>query len=351
MRTHQRKRKKNNKLWILIIVAVVIIAVIIAVVAINSAGGPVDKSNNNKVSVVVEEGATTESIGDALEEKGVIGSTFIFKIKSKMAGNDGKYQPGVYSLSPSQSMTEIMDIIVSGKSDVARFTIPEGYTTEQTMDVIVKKGLVTEEEFMDEVENGDFDYRFLSDSPSGPTRLEGYLYPDTYEVYKNATAHDIIDRMLSQFNALVTDEDYDRASELGMDMREIVTIASLIERETKVADERAKVASVVYNRLDIGMKLQIDASIQYILDEPKEHLLYSDLAIESPYNTYLNAGLPPGPICSPRIECIEAALHPEDTKYIYYVMKPELDGSHNFSETAAEFEKNKAAYKDAVNNQ
>lgn len=347
----ERSNRKKKKPWILIIVAVVVVVAIVAVIGFNMSVGPVDSGDETKISVVIEEGYSTEMVGDALKEKELITNVTVFKLKSKLEGYDGGYQPGVYSLSKSQSMEEVMAVIVSGKSDVARFTIPEGYTTEQTMGVLVDAQLVTEDDFMDEVLNGDFDYKFLAGTPDDETRLEGFLYPDTYEVYRNATAHDIIDRMLSHFDELVTDEHYAKAKDLGMSIKDIVTMASLIERETKISDERAKVASVIYNRLDKNMKLQIDAAIQYILDEPKEHLLYSDLKVDSPYNIYQHEGLPPGPICSPRIECIDAALNPDDTNFIYYVMAPALDGTHNFSETAAEFEKNKAAYKDAIANQ
>lgn len=347
----REKSNKKSKKWILIIVAVVVVAAIVAVIGLNNMGKPVDPKSKNKVSVTVEKGQSTEGIGESLHEKGLINSVFSFKLKSKMAGNDGKYQPGVYSLSKSQSIDEMMNVIVSGKSDVTRFTIPEGYTTEQTKNALVKTELVTEESFWDAVEDTELDYEFLKDAPNDERKLEGFLYPDTYEVYKNATADDIIHRMLAQFDSLFSDEFYKRAKELNMSVRDIVTIASLIERETKVPDERAKVASVIYNRIDKGMYLQIDATIQYILDEPKEHLLYSDLKIESPYNTYLYDGLPPGPICSPRLDSIKAALYPDKTDYLYYVATPELDGTHNFSATAAEFEKNKAAYKKAVANQ
>ena len=339
---------KKKKPILLIIVAVIVVAAIVAVLGFNMAGAPVDSNDESKISVVIDEGSSTEDIARILNEKGLISSVGIFKFKSKLGGYDGSYQPGVYSLSVSQPMEDIMAVIASGKSDIVRFTIPEGYSTEQTVQVLVNAQLVTKKEFMDEIQNGKFDYKFLKDAPDDKTRLEGFMYPDTYEVYRNGTAHDIIDRMLSRFDELFTDEYYDRAKELNMNVRDIVTIASLIEWETKIADEREKVAGVIYNRLEKNMKLQIDAAIQYILDEPKEHLLYSDLEVDSPYNTYRNYGLPPGPICSPRIDCIHAALNPAQNDYIYYVMAPELDGTHNFSVSASEFEKNKAAYKDAI---
>lgn len=340
--------KKTKKLIIIIIAAVVVLAAIVAIIAINASGGAVDPDDKTKVSVVVEEGAGTGAIGEALKEKDLINSVFMFKVKSKLSGNDGQYKPGVYSLSKSQTMSQIMDIIVKGQSDVERFTIPEGYTTKQTMGVLVKAGLVTEEEFMDEIVNGEFDYKFLSDVPEGENRLEGYLYPETYEVYKNASAHDIIDKMLAQFDSLFKDEYYDKAKEMGYSVQDIVNMASVIERESKSAKERPIMAGVFYNRLEKGMKLQSCATVQYILEEPKEHLTNSDIAIDDPYNTYIYEGLPPGPVCSPRIQSIEAALYPDDNDYIFFVLKPELDGTHNFSADSAQFEKDKAAYKKAV---
>ena len=132
-----------------------------------------------------------------------------------------------------------------------------------------------------------------------------------------------------------------------MDINEVMTIASLIERETMVDSEKAKVASVIYNRLEIGMKLQIDATVQYAMGESKQFLTYKDLEIESPYNTYQIDGLPPGPICSPGEASIKAALYPEDTDYIYYVLSAAKDGTHKFAKTGAEFQKYKQEYKNA----
>lgn len=297
------------------------------------------------VAVIIPSGSGTERIGEILVEEGIIKSTGKFKLLSKLEGNDGKYKAGEYSLSSSMTPKEIMGIIISGESNTAKFTIPEGFTLKQVSDRLISNGIVTEADLLYELENGIFDHRFMEFLPAGTNRLEGFLYPETYFVYSNASAHDVLDVMLGQFNKLVTDKHYERAKELGYSMYDIVTIASLIERETMVEDEGALVASVIYNRLGIGQPLGIDATIQYALPEHKERLSIADTKVDSPYNTYRHTGLPPGPICSPSLAAIEAALYPADTNYYYYVLSPNKDGRHNFSNSYDEFLKNKRAYK------
>lgn len=184
--------------------------------------------------------------------------------------------------------------------------------------------------------------------PAGANRLEGFLFPETYDVFATSMEHDIINRLLGQFDAVYKDEYYNRATELGYDLNQIITIASLIERETRVDSERAIVASVIYNRLNMGMALQIDATVQYALGEQKDRLSYKDTEIDSPYNTYKVPGLPPGPICSPGEASIKAALYPENTQYVYYVLDAKMDGSHRFSKSYDEFLKNKNAYINAL---
>ncbi|MDR2133139.1 MAG: endolytic transglycosylase MltG, partial [Clostridiales Family XIII bacterium] len=293
---------------------------------------PVNAADSASVSVTIPQGASTRAIAELLEETGLIRNKTLFRIKSRIDGRDGNYKAGVYLLARDMSMRQIMeDLETSAKAETERFTVPEGLTVGQTAEALEKAGLVVAADFLAEIETGDFGgYRFLDGDAGG---LEGYLYPETYEVYANATARDLIDRMLSHFDKLFTEECYSKAEAMGLSVREVVTIASLIERETRVPEERALVASVIKNRIDKGMPLQIDATIQYALGENKARLSYADLEIDSPYNTYKNAGLPPGPICSPRAECIEAALNPADTDYLYYVLRPELDGRHNFTKS------------------
>lgn len=340
----RRKNKKRNKaaLFVSFVILAAIISVSIFTLNIDK---PMNSTNMKTFSITVPAGAGTDNIGKILEDNDIIKSRFNFKLLSKIKGNDGKYKAGVYELSPSMKISAIMDIIVAGDSTSYRFTIPEGLTLKETCDKLANQNLINGEAFMNEVENGNFDYKFMDMLPKGSNRLEGFLYPETYDVFSNANEHDVIKKMLNQFDKVVTDEHYKRAEELGYNMYNIVTIASIIEKETLVSSERPIVASVIYNRISANMPLQIDATVQYALPEHKERLTYADLKVDSPYNTYKNKGLPPGPICSPSVDSINAALYPETTDYLFYVLSPEKNGTHRFSNSYAEFEKNKAAYK------
>jgi UPF0755 protein len=349
------KRQKNYKVrrWISIGVtaAVVIFAIWLGMrfMDYTEAQKPVDPADTSVKSVEIAEGDEIDEITRKLEENDLIRNAeyFLLRVKLERAADD--FKPGAYEFSRSMSVADIMGLLVKGiEREVVKFTIPEGLTTEQTMSRLVEAGLMTEAEFWNEVETGQFDYRFLAGAPAGRERLEGFLYPETYEAYKDAGAHAVLEILLGQFDRLFTEEDYARAEELGYSVREIVTIGSLIERETAVADERPVVARVIYNRFKEDMPLQIDAAIQFALGAPREQLTTEDLEVDSPYNLYLNKGLPPGPICNPRMASIDAALDPAENDYLYYVLDPELNGLHRFSEGYDEFLVNKESYQEAL---
>jgi UPF0755 protein len=310
---YKRKKNRTARRWVPVVVtaAVVVFAIWLGTqfMAYTEAQKPVDPSDSLPVSVEIAEGIGLEGITKVLEENDLIRSAKFFMLRSKLERVGDKYKAGSYEFSRAMSVDDIMGILVNGiERETVKFTIPEGLTTAQTMDILTDSGLMTEDEFWSEIENGQFDYRFLEDAPAGRERLEGFLYPETYEAFKDAGAHIVIDMLLGQFDRMFTDEDYARAEKLKCSAREIVTIASLIERETAVADERPVVARVIYNRMDDDMPLQIDAAIQYALGAPKERLTKKDLKVDSPYNLYTNKGLPPGPICSPREASIDASL-------------------------------------------
>jgi UPF0755 protein len=353
MKRYKKRRdyQKSRRVSIVVTAAIVVAAIILGTqfLAYNDAQKPVDPSDTSLVAVEIGDGIGLDGIANLLEQNGIIKSARFFEIRSTLERTGGKYKAGKYEFSKSMGMDEIMGMLVEGaKPAVVKFTILEGLTTKQTMQSLVEAGLMTEEQFWNEVENGQFDYRFLEGAPAGRERLDGFLYPETYEVFKEDDAHNVIDTLLRQFDSQFTDADYERAAKQKRTVREVVTIASLIERETAVADERPRVARVIYNRIEKDMPLQIDAAIQYLLDSPKEQLKESDLEIDSPYNLYKNKGLPPGPICSPRMECVTAALHPEKNDYIYYVLDPALNGMHRFSVNYEDFLADKAAYKEAL---
>ena len=319
---------------------------------------PVNPNSDTEWVIEIPEGASTSAIATILRQNGLIRdglimgrlSEYVFRDHSKRMEYDGQFKYGEFILRKNMTVDEMIQVLISGTvaANTKTFTIPEGYTINQIARVLNEHGIVSEMDFFDEVQNGVFDFKFLVDCPPGFERLEGFLYPETYEVYDDATAHDVILKMLSQFDALFKPEYYDRAMEKGMTVREVVTMASIIERESVVADERPIMAGVFYNRIAQGIRLESCATIQFILGEPKEFLTNADTQIESPYNTYLYEGLPPGPICSPRMASITAALFPDEHDYIFFVLSPDLDGSHRFSSDYNEFLANKDEYYAAI---
>lgn len=335
---------------ICVVVGLIIVGIIGISVITSSMGAPVDKNSTDYISITIESGSGTEAIGQVLYDNGLIKSVTGFKIISRLKGYDGEFKAGVYSLSPSMSAPEIADIIIGGKIETNSFTIPEGYTIKQTAGTLADAGLVDYDSFLSLLQTGDFDYEFLKEAQTGENHLEGYLFPNTYQIAKDATEENIVNVMLEQFNTVFKDEYYTRAKELGLSINEVITIASIIERECLHDADRAKVASVIYNRLDDGMALQMCSTVQYVLGKQKETLLDSDTKIESPYNTYINPGLPPGPIASPGEASIKAALYPEDTDYLYFVVSAKMDGSHAFSSNYNQFLKDKDAYYAALEN-
>lgn len=336
--------KKNGKSKILIAIGILVVVIIGCFAALTVLSGPVDKNTKDYEIIKVEQGSSTGQIAASLEEKGTIRSAFVFKLKSKIGGYDGNYKAGQYAVSKSMSMKEQMELICSGKTVGKIFTIPDGNNLEKDAALLVKDKIITKEEFYNEVKNGSFDYKFLKDAPQDITRLEGFLYPETYQVDLDADAHDVIDAMLKQFDKVFKDEYYEKAEEMGLSVHEVMTVASIVEREAKTEEDKEKVASVIYNRLKEGMPLQMDSILAYITGEEKIKASLEDTKVESEYNPYTNKGLPPGPICSPGLASIKAALYPADTDYLYFVATDKLDGTNVFSEDYETFLKDKAAF-------
>lgn len=293
----------------------------------------VDPANTDLVTITVPRGATTSSIGTLLMENNLIQSEMVFKMTSKELGADGKMQAGDYELSQSMDMATIIDKLVSGEVviNTFKFTIPEGFELKDITARLVSENLVNQEKF-EQALLKSYDYKFLQ----GQDSLEGFLFPDTYEMRVGSTEEDIVNRMLARFDEIFKDEYYTRLEELGLSMNEAITLASIIEREAAAKEEFPVVAGVFHNRIHDNMLLQSCATVQYILGERKERLTYDDIAIENPFNTYINAGLPPAPIASPGKLAIESALYPDEHDYYYFVVKKGGNGTHVFSKTLAE---------------
>ncbi|MDK2798448.1 MAG: hypothetical protein PWP27_28 [Clostridiales bacterium] len=293
---------------------------------------------NNIIEVKIPKGASTREIAVILKEKGLIKYPILFRVVSKINRNDGKYQQGIHHLNTAMDYEAIMAELQKNveKKETKRFTIPEGFEFRQIVEKLANEKLIDKEKFINIAENGDFDYPFLKNLPKRENRLEGYLFPDTYEVYADATEEDIIKKMLDRFEQVFNQEYYEKAKALNMTVDEVVTLASIIEREAQVDKERPLVSAVFHNRLKSKNYpyLQSCATVQYILKDRKKILTDEDTKTPSPYNTYLHPGLPIGPIASPGKASIHAALYPADVDYLFFVAKD--DGTHIYSKTYAE---------------
>ena len=285
--------------------------------------------------VSIPEGAGIREISEILEENGIVEYPEIFRMRASL----GNYiiQQGRHVLDRSMSYGKLLKKLTSipdaGYDDIYKVLIPEGYEIRDIAKALSEKGLIDEKIFFEEIENGEFDYPFISEIKRDENRLEGYLFPATYEIQKGESEHTIINKMLEAFNLVVVPL-YEKA-DTSLSLDEIVTMASIVEREAANDSERPLVSSVFYNRLEKNMTLSSCATVQYILKERKKILSVADTKIKSHYNTYREKGLPPGPIASPGKASIEAALKPADTDYLYFAAKS--DGSSNvFSRTDEE---------------
>lgn len=302
------------------------------------------------VQIEVPEGADTKTIARVLSSAGVIGNSSMFRVRSRIDGVDGKLRPGVYDLETGMSFGDVVERLLSGPPiPYAKIIIPEGFTIEQIGARLEKELGIPAVEFNDLAlkKGAGFvgEYPFLEGVSTGS--LEGYLFPKTYNIPEESSATDAIRIMLAQFEQEIGTVDLADAHSKNLSLHEIVTIASMIEREARIADERPLVSSVIYNRLDRKMRLEIDATIEYILPGTRPRLLNKHLRIDSPYNTYMYGGLPPGPIASPGLASLEAAAHPADTQYLYYVLTS-TDGSHTFTTNEADFLKAKEKSREVV---
>lgn len=293
--------------------------------------------------ITITEGEDFGQVVDTLKNEGIIEYKFAFQVFSTLSGAKGKIAPGTYALNTEMDYSAIIHNMssTSASRQQTTVTIPEGYTVEQIFALLEEKGVSTAEKLNDTAANHDYAFSFLKDLPLGdPTRLEGYLFPDTYNFYLGEDPLYVINKMLVNFDSRLTDSLRQEISDKGKTIHEIIIIASMIEKETDGTDQ-ARIASVVYNRLnnptgETAGFLNIDATIQYVL--PAGRVVTQDdySNVDSPYNTYLNKGLPPGPISNPGMTAIRAAMYPENTGYYYYALGN--DKLHHFFKTYASFQ-------------
>lgn len=347
----QGKSKIRRIIWIGII-GLSLLLLILGGIALYAAGQlrPV-KPGDDEVRVLIPQGMGSGEIAAVLEQQGVIRDGFIFKIYLRYTGQGGHFQAGEYTIKPGLTLDQIIAKLNAGdtvKEEMIQFTIPEGFTIEQIADRLSEQQFIDRHTFME----------LLADQPPSwsspwadeiPARdklkhpLEGYLFPETYEMKKGSTEAELLNRMLHELDRKIQELPEDWKVQLEakkISFHQMMTIASLIEREVVVPEERPIVAGVIFNRLRVHMKLQIDATVQYALGKQKERLFEKDLQVDSPYNTYLHEGLPPGPIASPSLDAIKAVLYPKETNYLFYVTKKDGSQEHWFAETFKQHQEN-----------
>lgn len=337
VRKRRRRRRRINP--ILYLLCVILISVILAGVGWLLASDLCAFNKGYlKATVEITADDTVDTVTDKLYDAGLIHYKWFFRLFSSMVDAEEKIGMGTYELTTEMDYRALIVGMRSGagsmNTNTVRVTIPEGYTVNQIIRLLAKNGVNTEEELLDAAQNYHFDYDFIDETSQDASRLEGYLFPDTYDFYVNGKASVALDRLLSEFARKIDGELLEAAEARGYTMQKIVTIASLIEKETDGSDH-GNIASVIYNRLDgpgdkagtYGM-LQIDASLLYALPDHEGAITSEDLQTDSPYNLSKYPGLPPTPIANPGLASLMAALEPEETDYYYYALG--TDGKHHF---------------------
>lgn len=322
-------KKRIGKTFLIVVLAVLLLPYILEFL-----GLPTSVSTQT-VSISVPEGSSTMEIADVLKSNKLIKSKYIFLYKVKTSKYNNKLNYGIFNIRKNMTVNDIVKTIAENvyAKKTYSITIPEGYSAEQIANLFEKTGFIKSKDFIGALDD-EYGYDFIGCIPDGKYkhRLQGFLFPSTYEFYTTASAHEVIDRMLGEF-----DKRYRTLCDSYDNVFEIITKASVVEKEAKLDSERAVIAGVINNRLKENMLLQVDACVVYAITDGMynaEKVYNSDLKIDSPYNTYKYKGLPAGAICSPGIKSIQAVLEPDSNNYLYYhTDESKKDGSHIFTKT------------------
>lgn len=314
------------------ILSAVLVVFVAAYWVLNYTGNNADLSDGRTCVITVENGMTAADIANMLHKEKLIKRPESFRLEARFMGLEGKLQAGKYEIEAGKSNSEIIDILARGQVKTVSFTVPEGYTVNKIAAKLAAEGLGDAEKFKEAARNYT-PYKYMeTNNPDVIYKAEGFIYPSTYLFTDGMTEKDMLATMVKEFNTQINHEKIgDAAEKADMQLRDIVTIASMVELEAVFKEEQPRIAGVFLRRLQIYMPIQSDTTIQYILGAQKEEITFADTEIQNPYNTYVNAGLPPGPIGSPSLDAIKAVLNPEQTDYLYFVA--DKDGHHRFTRT------------------
>ena len=345
----KRKRRRSRKSFLPKVLLTLVMLVIVLGLGLFYREYSRKTREGDSVIVEIPEGTSTREVTSLLKEKGLIRFELPFYLKLYQTGNQGKLRYGTYELNTGMSLDDLIGALVMGAAEEQLvLTIPEGYSVEQIGALLEEKRIMTAEEFCKAVKNAAAGFRFSGELPSEDTvyfQLQGYLFPDTYYLEADVTPDQLVATLLEEFENKYDEKCLERTKELGMTVDEVLTRASLVEKETDLSEEFATIAGVINNRLDQKMKLQFDSTVVYGMTDGQygvDRVMYSHLKDDSAYNTYKIPGLPPGPICNPGMEAIMAVLYPEEHDYLFFMMDSKKnDGSNLFFET---YEEHMAAY-------
>jgi UPF0755 protein len=298
---------------------------------------PVAPGTGESVTVEIPSGSSTRDVSLLLATHHLIKDPTFFRYYARYRGLDAQIKGGEYQLSPAMTPDQILTKLSRGEVVIHRFTVPEGLTVAQVADLLAGKGLVNREKFLQLAAASTLNAAYLPKDVKLAQPLEGYLFPSTYDYKQGVTEAELLQMMYAGWENSFPPELQARAKELGMTVHEALTLASIIEKEAQVAEERPVISGVYMNRLHEGMKLDADPTVRYAVAKPQgQALTVADLEVDSPYNTYKRAGLPPGPIAAPGAASIKAALNPQKHDFWYFVAKEDGTGQHYFATTLAE---------------
>ena len=332
------KRLKNSKSMVLISIFIILLVINLAVFVVkyNSIKRSPLQSNKADITFKVKDGESLNGLFERLNNENVLRSSFFSKIYIKFNNVEESIKPGTYTVNSDISFNDFLSVLTDGKVSDYKVTFPEGYTVEDIAKKLEESKVCTKDEFLKVVKEYPLP-SYIKPNKERKYELEGFLFPDTYAIPKGTTPKEIVAMMLNRFEGVISEIQ----SELGItipkeEYEKYVIVASMVEKEARDDSERAEIASVIYNRLQKGMPLQIDATVLYALGEHKDTVLYKDLKVDSPYNTYKIKGLPVGPICNPGKPSLLAAIKPAKTDYIYYLLNPS-NNKHYFTNNYEDF--------------
>lgn len=329
-------------------ITIILLSILVIMVLAGSTDSP---DTELFYELMIYEDHSIEDIAVELKSASIIKNKKAFIVYGKIFGKYNEIKPGIHEISTDMKFKEMFKELRTYKElekEKVKVVIPEGFNVRQIAKRLEEKGVVRESDFSNAINNEEFNYWFLEDIPvvedKNYYRLEGFLFPATYEFYTNSNPIDIINTMLKRFDYAISPYK-EEIKNSDKNIFDIIRMASVVERESRLHDEMEIISGVFYNRLDIGMKLQSCATVQYLFEEQKSVVTYEDLKIESPFNTYRNEGLPVGAISNPGDNAIKASIYPQENEYLYFVAIGST-GQHKFAKTFEEHEENIRKYRD-----